>query len=48
MGDLKPKTTCGTIYRDALFQYTHGDPEKVRIFAAGFVHGQGEKIYLGA
>ncbi len=42
------KTTCGPLYLDALQSYTEGDPEKVRLFAAGFINGQAEKVYLGA
>lgn len=42
------KKTCGPMYKEALGQYTGFDPEKVRIFAAGFIHGEAEKVYLGA
>lgn len=41
-------TACLPIYLEALEQYTGGDLEKIRLFAAGFVHGQAEKVYLGA
>jgi hypothetical protein len=46
--DETQKPTCGPLYLEALTQYTDGDPEKVRLFAAGFIHGQAEKVYLGA
>lgn len=42
------KPTCGVMYLDALTRYTGGDPKLVRVFAAGFVNGQAEKVYLGA
>lgn len=40
--------TCGPMYLDALEKYTGGDPAKVRLFAAGFISGQAEKVFLGA
>lgn len=41
------KKTCGPMYKEGLEKY--GDsPEKMRAFAAGFVSGQAEKVYLGA
>lgn len=49
--------TCGEFYREALRRYstfeydgggTHTDPRAYRAFAAGFVTGQAEKVYLGA
>ena len=33
---------------EALQQYTGGDIDKVRIFAAGWIHAQAEKVALGA
>ena len=42
------RKTCGPIYKEGLDRYTDGDPEKIRIFAAGFCSGQAEKVYLGA
>lgn len=42
------KTSCGPLYRAAKNHFTGGDPAKERLFAAGFVHGQAEKVYLGA
>lgn len=48
MDETQQKPTCGPLYLDALTQYTGGDAEKIRLFAAGFVHGQAEKVYLGA
>jgi hypothetical protein len=44
----RPKTTCGPLYQDALRHYAGDDPERIRLFAAGFVSGQAEKVYLGA
>lgn len=41
-------TTCGPLYKEGLEAFTGMDPEKIRIFAAGFVSGQAEKLYLGA
>lgn len=45
---MSDKQTCCVAYGEALAQYTGGYPEKVKLFAAGFVHGQAEKVYLGA
>jgi hypothetical protein len=42
------KQTCGPLYKLALDMYAGDDPEKMRLFAAGFVSGQAEKVYLGA
>lgn len=42
------RKTCGPLYREAFLKYTDGDPDKERLFAAGFVSGQAEKIFLGA
>ena len=42
------KPTCGPMYKEALELYAGFNPDKVRIFAAGFVSGQAEKVYLGA
>jgi hypothetical protein len=42
------KPTCGPLYKDALGKYAGTDPDKIRLFAAGFVSGQAEKVYLGA
>lgn len=42
------KPTCGPFYKAALDNYAGIDPVKNRIFAAGFVSGQAEKVYLGA
>lgn len=44
----KPRPTCGTLYAQALRQYAQFDPEKIRLFAPGFVLGQAEKVYSGA
>lgn len=40
--------TCGEFYLDALTKHTGGDERLVEAFAAGFVNGQAEKVYLGA
>lgn len=40
--------SCGPLYQEALAAYTAYEPDNVRLFAAGFVHGQAEKVYLGA
>lgn len=42
------KPTCGPMYKEALERYAGDDAELIRIFAAGFVSGQAEKVYLGA
>ncbi len=34
--------------KEAINKYAGDDSEKIRIFAAGFVSGQAEKVYLGA
>lgn len=44
----KKKETCGPLYQKQLDCYVNGDPKKVEPFAAGFVSGQAEKVYLGA
>lgn len=45
---MTSKTTCGPFYKDALAKYAGDSPEAIKIFAAGFVSGQAEKVYLGA
>jgi hypothetical protein len=40
--------TCGELFRDAMQSHTDMSPEQIRVFAAGYVTGQAEKIYLGA
>lgn len=40
--------TCGPLYKEGLESFTGMDRDKVAVFAAGFVSGQAEKIYLGA
>ena len=42
------KPTCGPMYKEALDKYADGDESKSHAFAAGFVSGQAEKVYLGA
>jgi hypothetical protein len=42
------KVTCGPLFQEALNTHTDMSPEQIRVFAAGFVTGQAEKIYLGA
>ena len=44
----KQKQTCGPLYQKQLDYYAKGDPFLMRAFAAGFVTGEAEKIYLGA
>lgn len=45
---MKEKQTCGPLYKAGLESFTGMDAEKIPLFAAGFVSGQAEKIYLGA
>lgn len=40
--------TCGPLYKAGLESFTGMAPDKIRAFAAGFVSGQAEKVYLGA
>jgi hypothetical protein len=40
--------TCGPFYKEALERYAGDSPAGQRAFAAGFVSGQAEKVYLGA
>ena len=40
--------TCGPLYLEGVLKYAGDDPEKVQLFAAGFISGQAEKVYLGA
>lgn len=42
------KPTCGPMYKDALERHAGDSPDLIRVFAAGFVNGQAEKVYLGA
>lgn len=42
------KTTCGPLYLHAMMRWTGMDEGLVRAFAAGFINGQAEKVYLGA
>lgn len=42
------KTTCGPLYADGLRHYAGDNQESIRLFAAGFVSGEAEKVYLGA
>ena len=42
------KVTCGPMYKAALEVYVGDDLVKAHAFAAGFVSGQAEKVYLGA
>ena len=45
---MSTKPTCGPMYKSALEKYCGGDPQKIHLFAAGFVSGEAEKVYLGA
>lgn len=47
-GGPASKATCGPLYKAGLESFTGMDPDKIPIFAAGFISGQAEKIYLGA
>jgi hypothetical protein len=42
------KQTCGPMYLEGLINHTQGDTELIRVYSAGFVNGQAEKVYLGA
>lgn len=42
------KPTCGPLYFDGLKNYAGNDPVAIRLFAAGFISGEAEKVYLGA
>ena len=46
--DRSKTPTCGVLYREALEHYIAMDPERVRMFTAGFCTGQAEKVHLGA
>lgn len=41
------KPTCGVLYKEMFDLYSQGKFELQRAFAAGFVTGQAEKVYLG-
>lgn len=45
---VSPKPTCGPLYKSGLERFTGMDPALMPIFAAGFVSGEAEKVYLGA
>jgi|SRR3989304_4911931 len=45
---MSKKRTCGPMYLEALLKYAGDDPVNVKLFAAGFISGQAEKVYLGA
>ncbi len=42
------KPVCGEIALKQFEKYVGSDREKIKIYAAGFVAGQCEKVYLGA
>jgi len=42
------KTTCGPLFSMCLNKFTDMTDKEVRIFAAGHLTGQAEKVYLGA
>ena len=46
--DNKDKPTCGPLFLSALELFTNTTSEQVRIFSAGHITGQCEKVYLGA
>ena len=45
---MNTERTCGELYLDLLGRFTDMDPEKIRLFAPGFVCGQCEKVFSGA
>lgn len=45
---MQHKKTCGPFYLDALQSHAGGDESFTEAFAAGFVNGQAEKVYIGA
>ena len=45
---MTEKPTCGPLFLEAINRHAGDDPDKRHLFAAGFVHGQAEKVYLGA
>lgn len=45
---MDKKYSCGYYYKQALAAYTGGNASYTRQFAAGFVFGQAEKVFLGA
>lgn len=47
-GSRSQQVSCGFYFAQAREWYCGDDEEKVQLFAAGFVVGQAEKIYLGA
>lgn len=42
------KPTCGPLYLEGVREFCGGDVALQKAFAAGFVSGQAEKVYLGA
>lgn len=44
---MKKQKTCGMFYQEAIKEYGT-TTEAYRAFAAGFIHGQAEKVYIGA
>ena len=45
---MSERQTCGPMYQQQLKHYAGDDPLKIRLFAAGFISGEAEKIYLGS
>lgn len=45
---MSGKETCGTLYYRARKFFTDDDLEKTKLFSAGFVTGEAEKVHLGA
>ena len=45
---MRTDVTCGPIYSEARNKFTGDLPEHNKMFAAGHVTGQAEKVYLGA
>lgn len=42
------RPTCGPLYLDGLKSFTGMKPRYIKLFAAGFISGQAEKLYLRA
>lgn len=45
---MTDKTSCGPLYKASLQEFTDMSWEETLLFAAGFISGQAEKVYLGA
>jgi hypothetical protein len=45
---MTTKHRCGTLHARAMEHFCGRDEERIRLFTAGFITGQAEKIHLGA